>query len=99
MKLSEKPPELELYNLEERLIPLRMPFMQIRCLEAGGQYSLKGSVVNVPAQAERTIRALPRSYNKIETIPVKLKRKISMTYVVTTEKYTPRSCYACFEKC
>ena len=89
MKLSQKPPELNLCNLEERLIALRIPFMQIRCLGTGGQYSLKGSVVNVPAQIEPTIRALPRPHNKTETIPVKLKRMMSMTNAVTTENVRP----------
>ena len=89
MKLSQKPPELDLCNLEERLIALRIPFMQIRCLGAGGQYLLKGSVVNVPAQIEPTIRALPRPHNKTETIPVKLKRMMSMTHAVTTENIRP----------
>ena len=89
MKLSQKPPELDLCNLEERLIALRIPFMQIRCLGAGGQYSLKGSVVNVPAQIEPTIRALPRPHNKTETIPVKLKRMMSMTHAVTTKHIRP----------
>ena len=85
MTLSQKPPELNLCNLEERLIALRIPFMQIPCLGAGGQYSLKGSVINVPAQIEPTIRALPRPRNKTETIPVKLKRMMSMTNDVTTK--------------
>ena len=89
MKLPPKPPELDLCNLEERLISLRIPFMQIRCLGAGGQYSLKGSVVNVPAQIEPTIRALPRPHNKTETIPVKLKRMMSMTHAVATENIRP----------
>ena len=89
MKLPPKPPELDLCNLEERLIALRIPFMQIRCLGAGGQYSLKGSVVNVPAQIEPTIRALPRPHNKTETIPVKLKRMMSMTHAVATENIRP----------
>ena len=42
MNWPEKPPELNLYRLEERLIALCIPFMQIRELPRGGQYSLKG---------------------------------------------------------
>ena len=64
MKLIEKPAELNLNNLEERLISLRIPFMQIRALNSGGQFSLKGSVVNVPSDIEPTIHALPRLQNK-----------------------------------
>ena len=65
MKFPYKPAELNLSDLEERLISLRIPFMQIRALNSGGQFSLKGSVVNVPADIEPTIRALPRLRKKI----------------------------------
>ena len=85
MKFPDRPPELNLNNLEERLISLRIPFMQIRALNSGGQFSLKGSVVNVPAEIEPTIRALPRLQNKSETIPVKLKRKKEFKHAVVTE--------------
>ena len=30
MKWPDKPPELDLHQLEERLISLRLPFMQVR---------------------------------------------------------------------
>ena len=40
-KWPNKPEELNLHQLEERLIALRIPFMQIRELPRGGQYSLK----------------------------------------------------------
>ena len=52
MELIEKPAELILNNLEERLISLRIPFMQICALNSGGQFSLKGSVVNLPSDIE-----------------------------------------------
>ena len=66
MKFPEKIPELNLSNLEERLIALRIPFMQIRALNSGGQFSLKGSVVNVPTEIQPTIRALPILQNQFE---------------------------------
>ena len=89
MVLPPKPPASDLCNLEERLIALRIPFMQIRCLGAGGQFSLKESEVNVPAQIEPTLRALPRPHYKAETIPVKLKRMMSMKHAVSTENIRP----------
>ena len=89
MKFPDRPPELNLNNLEERLISLRIPFMQIRVLNSGGQFSLKGSVVNVPAEIEPTIRALPRLQNKSETIPVKLKRMKEFKHAVATENIRP----------
>ena len=89
MKFPQKPPELNLNNLEERLISLRIPFMQIRTLNSGGQFSLKGSVVNVPADIAPTIRALPRTQNESETIPVKLKRMKEFKHAVATENVRP----------
>ena len=53
MKWPNRPPELNLHQLEERLIALRIPFMQIRELPRGGQYSLKGNVINVPPSKQR----------------------------------------------
>ena len=89
MEFPEKPAELNLNNLEERLISLRIPFMQIRSLNSGGQFSLKGSVVNVPADIEPTIRALPRMFHDSETIPVKLKRMKDFKHAVQTENIRP----------
>ena len=89
MKFPIKPPELHLNNLEERLISLRIPFMQIRALNSGGQFSLKGSVVNVPADIEPTIQALPRLRNQSETVPVKLKRMKEFKHSVATENVRP----------
>ena len=91
MKFPDKPSELNLSNLEERLISLRIPFMQIRALARGGQFSLKGSVVNVPADVEPTVRALPRLRNQSETIPVKLKRMKEFKHAVVTENVRPHA--------
>ena len=91
MVFPQKPPELDLSNLEERLISLRIPFMQIRALNSGGQFSLKGSVVNVPAEIEPTIRALPRLKHQSETIPVKLKRMKELKHAVITENVRPHA--------
>ena len=76
MKFPEKPKELQLYPLEERLVSLRIPFMQIRQLPRGGQFSIKGNVVNVPVDIQPTINSLPRNIDKLGTIAVKLKKKL-----------------------
>ena len=89
MSFPEQLPELKLNSLEERLISLRIPFMQIRSLSSGGQFSLKGSVVNVPTEIEPTIRALPRMQNESETIPIKLKRMKELKSSVLTENVRP----------
>ena len=49
MGFSVKPQYLNLTTLEERLISSRIPFMQIHKLPRGGQLSIHGNVVNVPA--------------------------------------------------
>ena len=77
MGFPEKPKELDLYPLEERLISLRIPFMQIRQLPRGGQFSIKGNVVNVPVDVQPTIDALPRTLDQSGTISVKLKKKLT----------------------
>ena len=77
MKWPEKPPELNLHQLEERLIALRIPFMQIRELPRGGQYSLKGNVINVPVDIQPTINCLPRPMDENFTVAIQLKKKLS----------------------
>ena len=41
-----------LHQLEERLVALRIPFMQIQQLPKVGQYSVKGNVINVPVNVQ-----------------------------------------------
>ena len=77
MKWPDKPPELNLHQLEERLIALRIPFMQIRELPRGGQYSLKGNVINVPVDIQPTINCLPRPMDENFTVAIQLKKKLA----------------------
>ena len=72
-----KPPELYLHNLEERLVALRIPFMQIRELPRGGQIAIKGQVINVPVDIQPIIATLPRLFSDSGTIAVKLKKKLA----------------------
>ena len=75
MAFPDKPSVLNLHPLEERLISLRIPFMQIRQLPRGGQLSIKGNVVNVPVDVSPTVNALPRTLDDSATVSVKLKKK------------------------
>jgi hypothetical protein len=77
MGFPEKPKELDLYPLEERLISLRIPFIQIRQLPRGGQFYVKGNVVNLPVDIQPTINYLPCTLDDPITISVKLKKKPS----------------------
>ena len=76
MTFPEKPDVLkDLTPLEERLISPRIPFMQVRELPRGGQLSIHGNVVNVPADVNSTVSVLPRPINEsnysnqVETTP------------------------------
>ncbi|CAB3987819.1 ATP-dependent DNA helicase PIF1 [Paramuricea clavata] len=50
--------------------------MQLRELPSGGQLSIQGNVVNVPADVNSTVSVLPRPINESQTIPIKLKRRL-----------------------
>ena len=89
MKWPDKPPELNLHQLEERLIALRIPFMQIRELPRGGQYSLKGNVINVPFDIQPTINCLPRQMGENFTVAIQLKKKLSYKKVDFKENVSP----------
>ncbi|VDI49383.1 Hypothetical predicted protein [Mytilus galloprovincialis] len=88
MGFPQKPKELNLYPLEERLLSLRIPFMQIRQLPRGGQLSVKGNVVNVPVEVQPTINSLPHTLEKSGTISVKLKKKAGIQKVEVDENET-----------
>ena len=89
MKWPDKPSELNLHQLEERLIALRIPFMQIRELPRGGQYSLKGNVINVPVDIQPTINCLPRPMDENFTVAIQLKKKLSYKKVDFKENVRP----------
>ena len=91
MKWPDKPPELNLHQLEERLIALRIPYMQIRELPRGGQYSLKGNVINVPVDIQPTINCLPRPMGENFTVAIQLKKKLSYKKVDIKENVRPLS--------
>ncbi|VDI56358.1 Hypothetical predicted protein [Mytilus galloprovincialis] len=66
-------------NIEERLLSLRIPFMQIRQLPRGGQLSVKGNVINVPVEVQPTINSIPHIYNReirsLRNSPVYLEKR------------------------
>ena len=66
-------------ELEERLISLRLPFLQIRELRLRyqkPQLGLSGGVINVPADISRIQHALPRTLNESDTIAVAIKKNL-----------------------
>ena len=81
MNFPEKPDILiDLTPLEERLISPRIPFMPLRELPSGGQLSIHGNVVNVPADVNSTVNVLPRTINESQTIPIKFKRRLGFKH-------------------
>lgn len=92
LEFPPKPPELNITEMEERLISPRIPFMQLMEKPRGGQKSLRGNVVNVPSDVNTTVKSLPRTLAETETIQVKLKRKLSYKHHVLYEAIRPNKC-------
>ena len=63
--------------------------MQIRDFPRGGQYSLKGNVVNVPVDIQPTVSCFPRPMDKNFTIAVQLKKKVAYKKVDFKENVRP----------
>ena len=63
-----KSKELYLHPSKEWLISLRIPFMQVRELPRGRQYSVNGNVVNVPVDSQPVVNVLPRPFDENEII-------------------------------
>ena len=91
MSFPEKPELLNLTPLEERLISPRIPFMRICELPRGGQLSIHGNIVNVPSDINSTIQCLPRPINESQTIPIKLKRRLSYKHHYQFQNVRPKN--------
>ncbi|GFU07675.1 ATP-dependent DNA helicase [Trichonephila clavipes] len=77
LKYSNQPACLAALNdLEERLVSLRIPFMQIKECSYDRQLGIKGSIVNVPITLNQTVSTLPKNSNDTATVHVKLKRSL-----------------------
>ncbi|KAH7960456.1 hypothetical protein HPB49_019963 [Dermacentor silvarum] len=75
------PPKLttlpRLNEMEERMVSLRLPFMNNRRLAHGGdQYGIKGQIVNVPIDVQKTLQSQPRSVPDDAVIEAHLKRRL-----------------------
>ena len=79
MNFPAKPECLNFTPLEERFKSLCIPFMQIILCELprGGQLSIHGNVVDVPADVNSVVNTLPKPINESQTIPIKLKSKLN----------------------
>ncbi|XP_054166272.1 uncharacterized protein LOC128963769 [Oppia nitens] len=66
-----------LNDLEERMVSARIIFETILHLPKGGQYKMKGNVVNVPVDPNAMLPLLPRIDDELHIIRVQLKRRIN----------------------
>jgi hypothetical protein len=65
-----------LNKIEEPLVSPRLAFAQIYQLKGYGQYGIRGSIVNVPANLDLIQNVLPRLPHDSSIIVVYLKRKL-----------------------
>jgi len=79
--------------LEERLVSLRLPFMQIRLLGTQRQSSLRGNVVNVENDLDVCAQVLPRKFTESSTVQVKLMRRLRYTVPYMYETIRPAKVY------
>ncbi|CAM4556297.1 unnamed protein product [Leuciscus chuanchicus] len=66
----------ELNVLERQLIAKILPFAKIVALPKGQQRAVRGAVVCVPSEMEKTVNSLPRPRSEAQLLQVKLKRHV-----------------------
>ncbi len=77
LRLDPIPEELKVLNpLEKHLISIIQAFQKIVPLPRGGQKGVRGQMVCVPADLQKTADTLPWTLNTNNLIRVKLKRKL-----------------------
>lgn len=78
-----------LNRLEERLIALRLPFMNIRLRSYPEQWFLQGNVVNVENDLDTCVSVLPRKFSETSVVQVQLMRKMSYDRPYIFDKVRP----------
>ena len=86
------PDSLTLNPTETRLVSMRIQFMKIRSLPSGGQRGIRGSVVNVPIDAQESCLKLPRNVSDLGVLKVKIKRHVNHKTVVLVDDVDPKKC-------
>lgn len=84
--------------IEERMIAPYINFMQIKAKMSHAinpQLGLKGSVVNIPVEINDMINVLPRSFDNMQTIQIKLKRYIEHSTDYMYETIRPAAAVVC----
>ena len=79
-----------LSNLEERLISPRIPFMRIYEVGPDQQKKMKGNIVNVPVDIDKTLHILPRQFNETKIIQLELMRRMQYKRPYMKENIRPK---------
>ena len=89
MSFPHKPENLDLTELEWRLVSPRLIFQKVHEAARGKQYKIHGNIVNVPADVINTVNILPRLSTETDTIKVQLKRKLKYKNYVLSQNIRP----------
>ena len=73
---------LDLTELEWRLLSPRLVFEKLQEAPRGKQMKIYGNIVNVPANVVNTVSVLPRLSEQEGTIKVQLKRKFKNSLII-----------------
>lgn len=83
------PQNLDLTDLEWRLVSPRLIFQKIQQAPRGKQYNISGNVVNVPADVINTVNVLPRLDSETGTVKVHLKRRLKYKNCTMSQNVRP----------
>ncbi len=91
LSVPELPQELRgLKRVECLLISPRILFESIQQKPSGGQYALKGNIINVPADMSKSIAQLPRSIDACGLLHVEFKRRLCYTRSYEKDTIRPK---------
>ena len=93
MSYPYKPENLDLTELEWRLVSPRLVFEKLHEAPRGKQMKIYGNIVNVPANVVNTVSVLPRLGEQEGTIKVQLKRKLKYKSYILSQNIRPEKVF------
>ena len=93
MAFPYKPENLDLTELEWRLVSPRLVFEKLHEAPRGKQMKICGNIVNVPANVVNTVSVLPRLGEQEGTIKVQLKRKLKYKSYILSQNIRPEKVF------
>ena len=93
MAFPYKPENLDLTELEWRLVSPRLVFEKLHEAPRGKQMKICGNIVNVPANVVNTVSVLPRVSEQQGTIKVQLKRKLKYESYTLSQNVRPEKVF------